>query len=149
MWSRIGGYLGGMVGLLGWLIGWTAVCLTSGNGDVLRQFFVGGLAVSLAMGFTLVIATEAVLRLYGRGHYMFSTALWGLLLSDAGVLLLLHEHWITPIVERSPRMQETLQHLGGWHRTGDTLPLVSLCAGAALLAAVALRVLGDTLRREP
>ncbi len=146
--GSIGGYLGAILGLSGWLIGFTGFCAFTGNLDVLAKFFLPGLAVSLSMGFVLVVAVEGILRVYGHGHYMFSTTLWGLLLSDAGVLLLLMNHWIAPILDQDPRMIEAMrQYGGGVYRTGETLPLVSLCAGAALLGAVAWKVLRDAAHR--
>ena len=145
--GKLGGYLGAIFGICGWLIGLTAVCLFTGHTAALRPIFLPGLAVSLSMGFTLVIALECVLRLYGRGHYMFSTTLWGLLLFDVGLLMLLLNHWIAPMIDASPGLAEDLRRIRSTYRTGDTLPLAGLCAGAALLACVALKVVGDALRR--
>jgi hypothetical protein len=137
--GRLGGYLGATVGCLGWMIGLTAVCLASGNVEVWSRFAFMGFAVSLSMAGILIVTLELALRTFGRGG-MFQLILWGELTLFMGVLVLLLNHWIAPVLESSTRMMETLRQLGGYHRTGDLLPTASLAASAILLGIAAYRL---------
>jgi hypothetical protein len=121
------------------MIGFTVVCLSSGNGDVWSRFAFTGFAVSLAMAAVFIVTLELAFRAYGPGT-LIQLILWGELTLFAGVLILLLNHWIAPIVESSPRMMETLGSLGGTYKTGDVLPATLLAASVVLLGIVVVRL---------
>lgn len=137
--ARIGGYLGAIIGCLGWMIGFTVVCLVSGNADVWSRFAFTGFAVSLAMAGVFIVTAELTLRTFGRGG-MFQLILWGELTFFMGVLVLLLNHWIAPVLESSPKMMETVKNLGAVYRTGDFLPAALLAASVVLLAVAVARL---------
>jgi hypothetical protein len=147
--GRLGGYVGGTIGCLGWMIGFTVVCLASDNMEVWSRFAFTGFIVSLAMAGILILTLELALRTFGRGG-MFQLTLWGELTFFMGVLALLLNHWVAPILESSPRMMEALNRLGGYHRTSDLLPTALLAASAVLMAVVVVRLLktGGRSREE-
>lgn len=137
--ERLGGYFGATIGCLGWMIGFTLVCLTSGNVDVWSRFAFTGFAISLAMAGIFILTMELTFRTFGRGG-LFQLALWGELTFFMGVLTLLLNHWIAPIIASSPGMMATVQRLGGVHKTGDLLPAALLAASVILLGIVAVRL---------
>ena len=146
--NRIGGHLGALIGCMGWMIGFTVVCLVSGNLAVWGRFAFAGFAVSLAMGAALVVATELALRAFGRGT-MFMLTLWGELAFFVGLLVLLLNHWIAPILEASPEMTGTLRRMHSVYRTNDLMPTAWIALGAVLLGVVAIRLVRTPLPEAP
>jgi hypothetical protein len=133
--GRLGAYLGATIGCLGWMIGFTVVCLTTGNADVWAQFAFMGFAISLAMAGIVVVTLELALRTFGRGG-LFQLILWAELTFFGGVITLLLNHWIAPILESSPSMIETLNKLGGSYKTSDLLPTLCMATSVVLFAVV-------------
>lgn len=151
--GRIGGYVGTTLGFLGWLVGFTVFCFATGNTAPLAEFFYLGLAISLALALNVIVAGEAMLRLYPQDRSMFLVSLWGMLLLAMGVLLLLLNHWIAPIIERYPKMLADLQRVNfgrgpAVYRTSDTVPAVSLTLAVVLLAVTVVRLATDGMRSE-
>lgn len=142
--GRIGGYIGALIGCTGWMIGFTVVCLASGNLDVWARFAFLGFAVSLAMGGLFIVTSELTLRAYGRGG-MFQLILWAELTFFMGVLILLLNHWIAPALETSPAMLDTMRSMGTVYKTSDFMPGMFLAASVVLTAIAAWRL----LRTEP
>lgn len=141
-WNRVGGHLGCLIGSMGWMIGFTVVCLVSGNGAVWARFAFPGFAISIAMGAVFIVSTELALRAFGRGT-MFMLTLWGELAFFIGLLVLLLNHWIAPIVEADPGMRATLRQLHAVTRTGDLMPSVWIAVGCVLLGVVAVRLVRE------
>jgi len=137
--NRIGGHLGALIGCMGWMIGFTIVCLVSGNLAVWTRFAFAGFAISIAMGAVFIVTTELALRAFGRGT-MFMLTLWGELAFFMGLLVLLLNHWIAPILEASPGMVDTLDRMHTVYRTNDLMPTVWIAVGCVLLGIVAFRL---------
>lgn len=145
--NRIGGHLGALVGCMGWMIGFTVVCLVSGNMDVWGRFAFAGFAISIAMGGVFIVSTELALRAFGRGS-MFMLTLWGELTFFVGLLVLLLNHWIAPVLEASPRMRDTLGRMHAVYRTNDLMPTAWIAVGCVLLGIVAFRLVRTPLPPE-
>ena len=135
--GAIGGYIGIIIGSLGWLIGLAAVCLATGNGAVLARLAAPAAAVSLGAAFLVVICCDYAIKTRGPGG-LFQLALYGGLSWAMGLLLLLINHWIAPVIEASPRMALTLHRMNAVYRTDDLWPALLLSAGAILLGIFAL-----------
>jgi hypothetical protein len=142
--GRIGGYLGALIGCTGWMIGFTVVCLVSGNLDVWARFAFLGFALSIAMGGLFIITSELTLRAFGPGG-MFQLVLWAELTFFMGTLLLLLNHWIAPALETSPAMLDTLRGMGSVYKTSDFTPGMFLAASVVLTGVAAWRL----IRTEP
>ena len=130
--GNLGGYIGTVIGFLGWVIGFAVVCLATGHANVLPRVLPVGVLVSLALGGTVILVMELVLRAHGRGR-LFMLTLWGVLLSDAAILWLLINHWLAPIIEGEPGLAEALTRIGSFYKTSDALPAAMLAVGTALL----------------
>lgn len=148
LWARIGGYGGTLIGLLGWLFGLAAVSAKAGAPEVIAQVGPTGALLSLALWALLVITLEAVMHRFGAVGIWFHLALWGLLTTYMGLLILLANHWVAPLIDRTPSLAQMLgdpQSLYySTYRTGDAVPVALLAAGAALLLITAAR----TLRKD-
>jgi len=138
--NRLGGYLGALIGCTGWMIGFTVVCLVSGNLAVWSRFAFLGFAISLAMGGLFIVTSELTLRAFGPSG-MFQLVLWAELTFFMGTLLLLLNHWIAPVLEASPEMITTLRGMGSVYRTSDLMPGLFLAASVVLTAVAAWRLL--------
>ena len=146
--GNLGGYIGTTIGFLGWVIGFTVVCLATGHGGVLPKVLPVGVLVSLALGVTAILVMELVLRAHGRGR-LFMLTLWGVLLSDAAILWLLINHWLAPIIEGEPGLAEALTRIGSFYKTSDALPAAMLAAGTALLLIGTVWVLRTAPANQP
>jgi hypothetical protein len=142
--NRLWGYLGALIGCTGWMLGFTFVCLASGHMDLWVRFAFLGFALSLAMGGLFVVTSELTLRAFGPGG-LFQLILWAELTFFMGVLILLLNHWIAPVLESSPAMLATLRSMGSAYKTSDFLPGMFLAASVVLTAVAAWRL----LRTEP
>lgn len=138
--GRVGGYLGALIGCTGWMIGFTVVCLVSGNLDVWARFAFLGFALSIAMGGLFIVTSELTLRAFGPGG-MLQLVLWAELTFFMGTLLLLLNHWIAPALETSPAMIDTLHGMGSVYKTSDFLPGMFLAASVVLTAVAAWRLI--------
>lgn len=147
-WASIGGYAGIIVGSMGWLIGFAAVCLTSGNGAALARFAVPASAVSLGVAFLVIICCDYAVKLRGYGG-MFQLALYGGMSWGMGLLLLLINHWIAPLIDSSPAMAKTMRDMNAVYRVDDLWAVLMLSAGAVMLgifAFMAVRVSGAKVK---
>ncbi len=147
-WARIGGYGGAAIGMLGWLIGLAVVSAKAGTPEVASLVMPAGVALTLALWALLVVCLESVMRRFGAVGPWFHTALWGLLTTYMGLMVLLANHWVAPLIDRTPRLAQLLSDpqsvYYSVYQTSDTLPLALLGAGAVLLGALAWRMmLGD------
>lgn len=132
--NKIGGYLGSIIGTLGWLIGLTISCLISGNVEALKKVFYLGLVISLSMGILFVVVIELMTRLYGKGR-LFMMTLWGVLLFNIGLLVLLVQYWV------GPTMMSQAMSVGDQGRLSLTNPSVLLTAGLVLLVIAAVNIM--------
>jgi len=141
--AKLGAYGGMTIGILGWMIGFTVFCLGHGYTELAARVLPLGLLLSLALAALAIIVLECMLRIYGPQHYMLMVALWGLLLMLMGVLILLANHWLAPLIEATPGAAVELGKMGSVYRTGDNVPLWLLAGGLLGISFVAARLLTD------
>ncbi len=132
--SKISAYLGSTIGMLGWLIGLTITCLITGNMEALKKVFYLGFVISLSMGVLFIVMMELVTRLYGRGR-LFMLTLWGALLFNVGILILLFQYWV------GPTMMKQVVPVADQGRWSWTNPSVSLTVGLILLIIAAVNII--------
>ncbi len=135
----VGAYVGTAVGFLGWLIGLAAVCLGTGELAVLRQVALPGVAVSLGSAALVVVTLEVAAGALGRGA-IFRLLLWGEILFFVGLLFLVVNHLVAPLVDATPGLRRAIERIGKIYRTGDGLPAGLMVAGTALLGLALLRL---------
>jgi hypothetical protein len=75
---------------------------------------------------------------------MFFGTLWGMLIFDMGVLLLLLSNWVAPIIDQYPAAVESLQQGGSVYRVSDEVSAILLMVGTVILAVVAIVFVKDT-----
>ncbi|HOY63504.1 MAG TPA: hypothetical protein PLK80_12670 [bacterium] len=146
--AALGGYVGIVVGSMGWLIGFAVVCLTSGNGAALARFAAPATAVSLGVAFLVIICCDYAVKLRGYGG-MFQLALYGGMAWGMGLLLLLINYWIAPLIDSSPAMAKTMRDMNAVYRVDDLWAILMLSAGAIMLgifAFMAVRVSGAKVK---
>ena len=132
MTRRTAAYLGLTVGIHGWLMGTSILCVAGGYYAVLAEIVVIGLPISIAMSALGILALECVVRLFGRGR-IFAVSLWGLILFVLGVLILLVNHWLAPVIETEPELVDLLSRLGAVYKTSDVVPALCLIGSCGLL----------------
>ncbi len=92
---------------------------------------------------------ECVVRLFGRGR-IFTLSLWGLILFMLGVMILLMNHWLAPLVEKTPGFVDLLSRLGAVYKTSDIVAALCLLGSGVLLSVsvrACLRGRGDPATR--
>ncbi|MCD6282147.1 hypothetical protein J7J84_00875 [bacterium] len=150
MWAKIGGYGGATVGMLGWLIGLLIVAAKADAPQIAWQVAPAGVLLTLALAALLVITLESVIERFGAASLWFQVALWGLVTTCMGLLMLLLNHWVAPLIDRTPGLQRLLAEPGSLYqstyRTADAVPVALLAAGFVLLGAVAWRMLASAKR---
>lgn len=139
--GSLAGYIGTTIGFLGWVIGLVLVCVFGGQTAFLAKVVPIGVLISLGLALTAIVVMECALRAFGRAGGFFQLTMWGILCVDVGILWLLINHWLAPMIAAQPRLVETIQHLGGVYKTTDAFPLAILAAGVALLAIAAAQML--------
>ncbi len=137
--GNIGSYAGMTVGFLGWLIGLTVVCLASGRTEILIKLLPAGFLISVGLALGAILTMELVLQRFGRGS-MFRLTLWGVVWLDVGIIWLLINHWLAPLIASDPGLYETMRRLGATGWTSDIYPLGAMAVGVVLLACAVFRV---------
>jgi hypothetical protein len=132
MTRRTAAYLGLTVGIHGWLLGASILCVAGGYYAVLAEIVAIGLPISIAMSALGILVMECVVRLFGRGR-VFTLSLWGLILFALGVLILLINHWLAPLIETEPGLVDLLSRLGAVYKTSDVVPALCLLGSGVLL----------------
>ena len=117
------------------------VCVFGGQTALLAKVVPIGVLISLGLALTAIVVMECVLRAFGRAGGFFQLTMWGILCVDVGILWLLINHWLAPMIAAEPRLVETMQNLGGVYKTTDAFPLALLAAGVVLLAIATGRML--------
>jgi hypothetical protein len=133
--NQIGGYIGGLVGCCGWVLGLGIACLWTGDTRLAKPLL-PGLAVSLALGLALVVAHAAVERVSPRHS---TTTLWGMVLLLLALLCLLINHWIEPMIRDSIAEHPFLLSDFWWF--SDRWATVTLAVAVILLGSVAKSIL--------
>jgi hypothetical protein len=132
--SRIGSYIGALIGSLGWIIGFSIVCLSTGNTLVLSQFLFIGAIFSLSFFLILVIIVGCFSKIYGdAAPWAFFSGLCGVILFFAGTVMLLLTHWIAPMLDRYSSMQSALHSIGSVYKVNDNVSAVFLTLGFIFL----------------
>ena len=137
--GNIGGYAGMTLGFLGWLIGLTVVCLASGRTGILIKLLPAGFLISVGLALGAILTMELVLQRFGRGG-MSRLTLWGVVWMDVGIIWLLINHWLAPLIASDPGVDETVRRLGATGWTSDIYPLGAMAVGVVLLACAVFRV---------
>ncbi len=138
---KLGVYLGTTAGTLGWLIGFSIICLTTGSMDILLQVLPPGLMMSLIMAGTFVFVAESVTYRFGYRHYMLQLSLWAILLSFMGMMMFILNHWLAPLIEKNPVLVSKLNSMGSVYRTSDLVPNILMAVGLILLLVVIISIL--------
>ena len=125
--------LGMTIGIHGWLVGTVIFCLAGGHYAVVGEILAIGLPVSVAMSALAILLMESVQHRVGRGRTL-AFSLWGLILFVVGVLILLLNHWLAPLIDQTPGLAEQLTRLGAVYMTHDVVPALCLIASAVLLS---------------
>lgn len=136
-------YLGTTIGILGWLIGFSIVCLAAGSTETLLKVLPPGLTISLIAAGIIIVVMESVIHRFGYGHYMLQLTLWALLLSFMGLLMFVLNHWLAPLIEADSGLTAMLARTGSVYRVGDTVPTLLMTAGVCLLAVVVVLLLKE------
>jgi hypothetical protein len=131
--GKIAGYLGTTVGILGWLIGFSIFCLTTGMTDLLARVFIPGLVLSLLMACIIVAMMELIVQRFGFAHYALQLSLWAMLTSVIGLLWFILNHWLGPLISRHPQASKKLTEIGSVYQTSDTVPVILMSVGVVLL----------------
>lgn len=131
--GTIAGYLGTTVGILGWLIGFSIFCLTTGMTDLLARVFIPGLVVSLLMAGIAVLIMELIVQRFGFAHYTLQLSLWAVLTSVLGLLWFILNHWLGPLISRHPQASKKLTEVGSVYQTSDTVPVILMGTGCVSL----------------
>lgn len=139
--SNLGGYIGGLVGCCGWVIGFAVLCAFVGAWRRLWEVGVPGLLLSLCMGVLCIVVLELIGRVWGRQHRLWKSTLWGMACFISGTLLLLIDVWIDPVIARDPNLMEGLRNIGGIRTPGTKLAVAFLAVGLILLTRVAVELL--------
>ncbi len=127
-------YFGAVLGIYGWFIGFILVCLYSGHYSALAEVFVPGFLISGIMAAFLVLVMESVFQRFGPQSPMVQVGLWGVLLSEMGLLFFLLNIWLRTLLQKHPEMQRgaNVQEVGG------LLPNLLMAVGLALLVVLAV-----------
>lgn len=141
--SRIGGMIGGVVGGCGWAIGLGILAASAGAWSAVQPTVLAGLLLSTGLGLLLCLLAELGLRVFGPGTRWWFVAFAGGLAVVLGTLLLVANHWVAPLIGRTPALRDH-PWVTGDMRTADWVPPVVLAAGIGALAASLVRVV-----REP
>ena len=136
--TRYGPMLGAIIGALGWLIGFTVLCVVTGNLGFLAKIFYPGLVISLGMGLTFIVVLQLLPQPPGVSGISMTT-MWGTLSFGVGVMWFLLNHWVAPLIDADPKMITALNAVGGYYKTGDLMPYAFLTTGVILLGVVAVR----------
>ena len=131
--GKIAGYLGTTVGILGWLIGFSIFCLTTGMTDLLARIFMPGLILSLLMAGIVVLMMELIIQRFGFAHYSLQLSLWAMLTSVLGLLWFTLNHWLGPLISRHSQASKKLTEIGSVYQTSDTVPVILMGIGVVLL----------------
>jgi hypothetical protein len=141
--SRIGGMIGATIGGCGWAIGLGVVGWSAGAWSAVRSTVVMGLLASAGLGLLLCLVAELTIRVFGSGSRWCFVTLAGGCAVVIGTLLLLLNHWVAPLIERTPALHDPPWIIGD-ARTATWVPPVVIAVGVGLLAASIVRLL-----REP
>jgi len=136
MLMRIGIYLGTIIGFLGWLIGFALFMIAEHRTPLLMQVLPTGFVVSLGLAVVCIIVLEGVHLKHGAGHWLFQVTLWGMLLFAMGLMILLVNHWVAPLIENDVELAQKLTQAGSVYRVSNNVPLGLMGGGVVLLLIV-------------
>lgn len=136
------GYVGGTIGLNGWLIGFVILALAAGRAELLLEYLPLAVLVTNALGLALMVAVELARRQFGERSREFRLCLFGMLGVVLGTLGMLIDRWIAPAMEGDPDMARALDATGSAMRLGDVFTGTALVVGILLLGWLAVRLMG-------
>lgn len=147
--GRLGSYVGTLVGFLGWVIGLSVIGLAAGKPQLVFDHLLPGITISLGLGLSCLMVMECLLQLYGRRDMaLFQMALWGMLSTSVGLLLMLLNYWLLPRLTEDPDTLAQLRRTGSVTQIGDAVPTGLMLLGAGLLALSLRRLLRNADTRQ-
>ncbi len=132
-----GAIWGTLIGCCAWTLPLAGLCLVHGRTDALLDVVLPMLLASLGLGGLLV----AVSVLAQRDRQLFLVLLFGGLGVALGILLLLVEAFVGPLLNEDPRLAGSVRASGGVLAVPRVVPLALLAAGATTLAVGVRRLL--------
>ncbi|MHC4937622.1 MAG: hypothetical protein ACYTHK_01475 [Planctomycetota bacterium] len=120
--------LGVWLGFHGWLIGVAVLAGANGEFKLLGQACLIGIPLSSALSIVTLhlVAGAQDRRTYGR-------RLAGAIFFGIGVLLIVINHWLAPMIAGDDALERTMERLGGTYATSDIVPAAFLFAAVLAL----------------
>lgn len=128
---------GTIVGVAGWAVGASIVCLAAGELALLARVALPSLLLSLALGVACVAAIERSIR---RDGQRAPATLWtklGVLFSALAILLAVARVWTMPELLGSERVRAVLEATGSVTRVPAAAVLAPAAAGIVFLVLAA------------
>ena len=128
-----GATIGTLIGCSAWVVALAVVCLANGRTDALVPVVLPMLLASLGLGMLVMASLQLVRSLpvtvqaAARGTLFF-----GGLCVVLGVLLLLVEGFVTPLLSADPSLTHNVRAVGGLLTLPRAVPIALLIAGVAL-----------------
>lgn len=132
-----GAIWGTLIGCCAWTLPLGGLCLVHGRVDALLDVVLPMLLASLGLG-GLLVAVSVLAR---HDRQLLFVLLFGGLGVALGILLLLCEAFVGPLLEEDPRIAASVRTSGGVLAVPRAIPLVLLAAGAVTLAVGVRRLL--------
>ena len=133
------GHLGGFIGVMGWTIGLFIVGLFSNALDILVRPLAIGVLINLSFFLVLVSLVELLEKDKRNDLRLF--AIYGVTGLFVGVMTLLFNYWIAPIIDQTPELCNTMNRLGGVYRVSDSFGVPWLLIGGICLGIVFKKIL--------
>lgn len=131
--------IGVLAGFTSWILVLGLVCIATGRSQYLAPVVLPVLLASLALGLMALAAFEARLPAPGSPRTAFGALVAGVTLASVGVLLLLAEAFVVPVLAADRALGDFVRENGGVLSLPREFALVLLLAGCALLVAALAR----------
>lgn len=126
-------YLGMILGINGWLLGFALLCLSAGATALLAQVLVPGLVLNGILACLFILVAEGVILRFGYNPLTLNLSIWALLLTFMGLLMFLLSHWLAPLIDKHPTLVHQLNTMGSVYRVADGVSTLLMVLGLALL----------------
>ncbi|MGE3173694.1 MAG: hypothetical protein AB7O97_13805 [Planctomycetota bacterium] len=131
----LGARFGVLFGCSAWMLMLGFVCLVNGRADALLPVVLPMLLASLALGMLVLAAFEPVMALPVQAQAKLRFPLvFGGLMAVTGILLLLAEAFVTPVLRGDPALAQIVHDTGGVFALPRWLSCVLLAAGIGVMA---------------
>lgn len=126
--------VGVLLGYTSWILVLTAICLATGRTQYLLPVCLPMLLASLALGLLLIALVEPAARAGGPLPPGFALRLQGAIWSSIGLLTLLAEAFVVPMLA-DRALADAVRSTGGVLEVPRWIPTLALACGCALLLA--------------